>query len=1225
MTTIDRPYDGKRVIAGEQTPRAFLMPFLNSLATGTKTLRGSGSEGKEHGGLDGEDGGDDISPEKILQCMAVLGTISGAAVALYFRHQQRSRPSSVRKSRLAGLSRLTPMSRQVASFMKMNSTSSAFSANHRTSGLFHHSKSGRMAMTRVQTMPNMRTGVQRAALGEGHPKRLASASQHDATPSSPACGEDLSIKSAPSAVNRPTLPRGWRSTPRMLSFSTLGGGDDTSPTSMADEVEDVTDKMSPAPSSISAPQTPLLPRLGEEDFTEMFYTIDHANTGYIDFAGVQDAVQLMNQEFRLGLLPDDAGRLFAFLGGDLGDVDHSRINQKAFVEGFNELFKVFLRLSRQLTLGQLRVVVAAAFERFDLNGDGHISEEEFLTACGVLGLEMSVEEAKTLHRFFAPSESLQLKQATVADSRPFWEKWGSAIQSSFDQMRKRYQLDSVGHLGGKVLAAMQAPGTPGEKLERAAAAACDATEHIAAAAELAVTGAGVAVASQYIGESIHGAQDLMSVDLGEIAPFLMFLGLSTVNLAKELDELTLKEMSEDEALLYAQVFHSGGFSQAEFRRLLSCKSCRWGTVEAGEKIFSESESSLKIIVKGEAHFNEDGNTIPMRGGSIIGATQYLRGHNLWDPNAVRTTEKTTFITWDCNDLHHCLAHNKEMALRMDRLLATDMAAKIRAEERLKGQTNGKTNGRRPSAAGAFNPFGLRMATVAEDTLQPPQLTAKFQGQEPEIDGERDSVLRAADLQLMVSHLNASLTASAVGAAAGAATAAAAVPEVPAAAAAPSNGMVAAAAERLFSTADTDGKGAIGCGEVASKLRAVQEDFVAQAPALADDIAVDDNGPLGWLAALPTALAQQADRKGFSRFCYMANRVHEVLQSEGDPLEKAKQVVAFVWDGTDEIADFVEAMTDATGTCAALYGVWQEVSEGIVPGDIDGMNLAPFLIFLGICGTQAAKQHAEGRMSDLSNDEAAIYKEVFEAEGFTVAEFRRLLRHAERREEYSKGDTLVSSSDDGQLRLVLRGSFQVTNSNSGTVSRGGFFPEAALLGGASRSSEEAELFHATEATETLVWDRATLQAQLEHDEHLQTKVLRMATLAMADKLLASRQQIVPPVVVPPPVSVDLPPSRARPRMARVNSIPQELDDLEDQSPINATETCRSSAFSQESPMTATSSRRSSSFAGSPGGQQPGTRRACSQEAADGLGSSSPLDNWSPPLLFGVGAVPSPAWA
>jgi len=109
--------------------------------------------------------------------------------------------------------------------------------------------------------------------------------------------------------------------------------------------------------------------------------------------------------------------------------------------------------------------------------------------------------------------------------------------------------------------------------------------------------------------------------LTNAAPFLLFLGLGAINMGKALDDFVLKEMSEDEALLYAQFFYSHGFTQAEFSKLCRCPGCHWAKAQPGEVINHADDHRVKLVVKGSTRVTKAGVPGPgvhLRAGSSVG-------------------------------------------------------------------------------------------------------------------------------------------------------------------------------------------------------------------------------------------------------------------------------------------------------------------------------------------------------------------------------------------------------------------------------------------------------------------------------------------------------------------------------------------------------------------------------------------------------------------------------
>jgi len=799
---------------------------------------------------------------------------------------------------------------------------------------------------------------------------------------------------------------------------------------------------------------------------------------------------------------------------------------------------VLCGLSGRISISQLRVVVAAAFERFDKNSDGIISAEELAAAAAVLGLELDKADAETLHRFFSPTESMVIRQDTIADSRPIWEKWAEAAQSSVEQIAERYGLTSMSQFAGHMWDALQEPGSLEERMQRTGRVACEGAELLADSAEFAVNSAGLLLAAQYMSDTIQDAQNLTSVDNSSLDPLLMFVGVSMVSLAKELDEVVLKQMSGDEALLYAQVFHSNGVSQAEYRRLLGCQGCRWATAAPGAVLQDSTGQTLRIIVRGNATVSADdvGNAdVALRPGTILGGTEFLCGKSLWESEVVAAVDEVTYIEWDATRLQECLEHHEDLARRVQKVLAAKLVDNLRAVDRLRELRGVPLT---PTHAAAAVAGEQSAELVAGDS---PPAGGGIQRLQPaafvHLWPKDAAVVRQRDLCLLMGHIDAMLGLRREGA---------------------------GDCARLFSYLDIHGEGEVDVDNARSRLcyleKCIQrlegttvpeimselrggghvssvmnfEDFSMAAKGLealagmsSQELStlfsyLDENGDgtidlgewtLGteenssvWLQTLQTALHLQAQRKGLSRFWYLVNQVHEVLVSPGDPGKKAQQVLAKIWDGTDQIADFKEALTDATGACAAVYGIWQEISGSVVDGGVDGLNLAPFVIFLGMCAVKSMGEAAKGQVSDLSSEEAAAYEQAFNLENFSVSEFQRLLRYGEHRwEKLKPGETISTHEADGCLRMIASGSCQVRG--VGELGPGQFLNEQALVGAGDMQWAASGLteVQAVEETSILVLEVPKLEEYLQRDRKLQGKVQHMVTLSLADRLLRSHRR------------------------------------------------------------------------------------------------------------------------
>merc|ERR1719382_1777515 len=131
---------------------------------------------------------------------------------------------------------------------------------------------------------------------------------------------------------------------------------------------------------------------------------------------MQGTVVALNSQFELGLGSEDGVRLFAYLGGSEGCSlefqQEGAVTKQRFVQGVLDLSELLHRVSDKITLPQMKVVLMHAFDQFDLDGDSSISVEELATATRNFGLELGRDDVAHLHRFLAPSGSMEIVPET---------------------------------------------------------------------------------------------------------------------------------------------------------------------------------------------------------------------------------------------------------------------------------------------------------------------------------------------------------------------------------------------------------------------------------------------------------------------------------------------------------------------------------------------------------------------------------------------------------------------------------------------------------------------------------------------------------------------------------------------------------------------------------------------------------------------------------------------
>jgi len=869
------------------------------------------------------------------------------------------------------------------------------------------------------------------------------------------------------------------------------------------------------------------------DLGLMFDTLDHSSRGSIGRQSMVQVVARLNNDYNLGMSADDAKRLYAFLGGSKSE----SITRERFVTGLRQLVSVFANGRMSVSVQQLKLVVSAAFDAYDTDGDGVISADEFAAAACKLGVELSASDAECLHRFFTGEGSGGIHQGTLIDSKPMWEKWSTATQGVMEQILEKTGWNGAGRFLATVHQALDGPGTFQDKFQRAQAAACSNTEILAEAAEFLGNSLGIFSGFKYLETLASEAQccdSITDLQLDGLPPLLLFLGLSVVSLAKEFDGLVLKEMTGEEALLFAQVFYPLGFSQAAFQKLISCQGCQWRTVEEGDVLNDAADQSLKIIVRGRAEVlnpvGRPGKGVKLRPGTTIGETQFLRGKDLWSKERVIASEPLLLLSWEPEALRELLSHEPKIESKMDRLLAAGMADNMCAVAAL--QARRRSDEARADCVGSAS---SDHAVEVERQLRRAAICELWSRA-----GHGQHGIGLEDLKLAMRHMDSSFQ---LGAAEG-------------------------DIERLFSYLDVNGDGRMSCVEFEERMTALHDCMdnlggftlfeLMSALHRASDV-IDENHdglisleelracasrlelPLQeehlntlhsyldsnkdgfidtaewagsenvhWLSALHIAVSAQAQQRGIPRLLFFGQRLGEAIAAPTPIEEKVGKMMKVLWEGVDDLSDFFGATIDLAGVGAALYGIVQELEGVATWDDVDPADLAPFVVFLGLSSYRYFQHLAEGQISDLKEHEAMLYAKVFE-DDFTVSEFQKMLAIGGARwEKVPAGSVIGGQGTEGKddrpvLRMIARGTCEVQEGKLGTRTRvgiGGFLGESILL-------EQEEVAHrvarASKSCLLLTWDIEELKTGLRMEPTLDMKLRRMATRSVADRLLAMTGQ------------------------------------------------------------------------------------------------------------------------
>jgi len=397
---------------------------------------------------------------------------------------------------------------------------------------------------------------------------------------------------------------------------------------------------------------------------------DSKNRGIPDMHAV---IEELNRQYQVGFMANDAEKLHAMLSVNGPE---EKMTRQSFAVRLRELLAALCRAEDQLSLRQLRVVIATAFDRFDTDGDGILSLEEFAAALRSFNITLGAAESQALLRFLSPSKgpapSLAREDLSAAESMPdIQEQVNAAIAGACDKLQESLGWNRAVQMADCLMQVAQEPGSPISKARRMFAATCGdvSPSMVADAAELATTVAGAAVvllghahvtaelgsAAQWT-EQVHAAANAFADafnDLRESGPMGPLLVSGLVSAARALNSKELVALDENEALLYARSFQRKGCSLSLFHKLIACGGCRWGEVAAGESLLAPNGEELRILVRGKAVHHEGACKVEVLPAAIL-------------PSGVKeqvtATEAATYVAWDTAKLEKLLDNVKDEEL-----------------------------------------------------------------------------------------------------------------------------------------------------------------------------------------------------------------------------------------------------------------------------------------------------------------------------------------------------------------------------------------------------------------------------------------------------------------------------------------------------------------------------------------------------------------------------------
>ena len=437
-----------------------------------------------------------------------------------------------------------------------------------------------------------------------------------------------------------------------------------------------------------------------QDLRRMF--IVQAARAQCSKAAVKEAIATLNQSqrrYHVQFQENDATQIYDMLSKN----GTERVSAHSFAVEMRQLL-LALASCDQLSLPQLRSIMAAAFDRFDYNEDGVLSIGEFSAALRSFNIQLGQEETETLLRFLslAPTERqdvspvLEREDLTEAEGAKLTveDQFLAAVNGVKEQLESSTGWNNAVKIAEKVTHCLQEPGSPRSQVKRLMN--LGRTE-LASATEISLTLAWVsmvvlhhsqlhpdAAAFEQIGDALDDFTGAVR-DVFQAMPMGPALLSGVLGLAKIQKDYVA--MDVDEALLYARYFLPRGCSQSLFHKLLTMAGCHWGTVSAGLPV--EGHGELRILVRGKAVRTHGGEKVELLPGAFLTSRE-------------EAVEDVTYMAWDMEKLNACIDSVKDLELK-------ELAQKM-LEEAACGEHEAPV---RASDDGWFSPVGEALESQAK--------------------------------------------------------------------------------------------------------------------------------------------------------------------------------------------------------------------------------------------------------------------------------------------------------------------------------------------------------------------------------------------------------------------------------------------------------------------------------------------------------------------------------
>jgi len=303
-----------------------------------------------------------------------------------------------------------------------------------------------------------------------------------------------------------------------------------------------------------------------------------------------------------------------------------------------------------------------------------------LRACAVrLELPLGEHHFITLHRYLDENKDGFIDVTEWAGTKDV--HWISALHVAVSAQAQQRGIPRLLFFAQRLGEVMATPTALEEKVSKMTKVMWDGADDMNEIFGTTTDLAGVGAALYGIVQELEGVATWDDVDPADLAPFVVFLGLSSYRYFQHLAEGQVSDLPEHEAILYAKVFEAD-FTVREFQKLLTIGGARWEKVPAGTTIDERAgdsdsgEQVLRMVARGSCQVESKFSMNTHVGiGGFLGESALL-GQAEVAHGVAHATQSCLMLAWDMDKLKEDLNREPTLDMKVHRMATRTVADRL---------------------------------------------------------------------------------------------------------------------------------------------------------------------------------------------------------------------------------------------------------------------------------------------------------------------------------------------------------------------------------------------------------------------------------------------------------------------------------------------------------------------------------------------------------------------